>query len=78
MFTWLYSHVIHIEVAHSLETDSFVLLLSRFIGGRGNICLVRSDNDTNIVGAINKLQEALQEMDHNQISQYLQTHNNDN
>ena len=74
MFTCLCSHAIHIEVAQSLETDSFTLLLRRFIRRQGNICLMRSDNGTNFVGAIKELQKAFQEMDHNQISQNLQRH----
>ena len=36
--------------------------------------MMRSDNGTNFVGAIKKLQKVFQEMDHNQISQYLQRH----
>ena len=74
MFTCLCSRAIHIEVARSLETDSFILLLRRFVGRRGNICLMRSDNGTNFVGAIKELQKVFQEMDQNQISQYLQGH----
>ena len=72
MFTCLCSCAFHIEAAQSLETDSFILLLRRFIGRQGNIHLVRSDNGTNFVGAIKELQKAFQEMDHNQILQYLQ------
>ena len=60
MFTCLCSRAIHIEVEQSLETDSFIFLLRRFIWRRGNICLMRSDNDINIVGAITKLQKAFQ------------------
>ena len=71
MFTCLCSRAIHIEIEHSLGTGSFILLLRRYIGRRGNICLMRSDNGTNIVAAINKLQKAFQEMNHNKISQYL-------
>ena len=73
-FTCSCSHAIHTEVEQSLETDPFILSLRRFIGRRGNIRLVRSKNATNFVGAINELQKAFQEIDHNQISQYLQTH----
>ena len=36
MFTCLCSRAIHIEVAQSLETDSFILLLIRFIGRQEN------------------------------------------
>ena len=72
MFTCLCSRAIHIEVAQSLETDSFILSLRRFIGRRGNIHLMRSDNGTNFVGAIKELRKAFQEIDHNQIPQYLQ------
>ena len=71
MFTHLCSRAIHIGVAQSLETDSFILLLRRFIGRRGNICLMRSDNGTN------ELRNVFQEMNHNQISYYLQTHGAD-
>ena len=71
MFTCLCSRATHIEVAQSLETDSSILSSRRFIGRKGNICLMRFDNGTNFVGAMNELRKAFQEMDHNQISQYL-------
>ena len=77
MFTCLCSRAIHIEVAQFLETDSFILSLRRFLGRRGNICLMRFDNGTNFVGALSEFQKAFQEMDDNQISQYLQTHGAD-
>ena len=38
---------------------------------------MRSDNGSNFVGAIKELREAFQEMNHNQIAQYLQTHGAD-
>ena len=38
---------------------------------------MRSKNGTNFVGAINELQKAFQEIDQNQISQHLQTHEAD-
>ena len=77
MFTCLCSCAIHIEIAQSLEIVSFILPLRRLIGRRGNIHLMRSDNGTNFVGAINKLWKAFQEMDDNQISQHLQIHRTD-
>ena len=77
MFTCLCSRAIPIETAYSLETDSFILSLRRFIRIQGNIQLMRSDNGTNFVGAVKELQKGFQEMDHNQISQYLQRHGTD-
>ena len=71
MFTCLCSRAIHIAIAYSLENDSFILSLGRFIGRQGNIHLMRSDNGTYFVGAIDELRKAFQEMDHNQISKYL-------
>ena len=65
MFTCLCSSAIHIKTACFLETDSFTFSLRRFIGRRGNIRLMRSDNATNFVGAINELRKAFQKMDHN-------------
>ena len=55
MLTCLCRRAIHIEVTQLLKTDSFILSLRRFIGRRGNICLMRSDNGTNIVGAVKEL-----------------------
>ena len=55
MFTCLCSCAIHIEIAHSLERDSFMLSLRRFIGRQGNICLMGSNSGTNFVGATDEL-----------------------
>ena len=73
MFTCLCSRAIHIEVAHSLETDSFILALRRFIGRRGNIRQMRSDNGSNFFGAVRELRKSFRGMNHTQISEYLQT-----
>ena len=73
MFTCLCSHAIHTEVAQSLETDSFTLLLRRFIRRQGNICLTRSDNGTNFVGAIKELQKAFQEGSQSNITKSTKT-----
>ena len=63
LFTCLASRAIHIEVAHSMETDSFLQALRRFTCRRGPIRGLRSDQGTNFVGAENKLKTAVQEMD---------------
>ena len=42
---------VHIEIASSLSTDSFLLLLKQFICRRGTPCKILSDNATNFRGA---------------------------
>ena len=71
LFTWLSSRAIHLEVAHSLSTDSFLMCLRRFLGRRGNVRLIRSDNGSNFIGASAELSKAFQEMDHVKINDYL-------
>ena len=51
---------IHIEIAHSLDTDSFINCLQRFISRRGKPSTIRSDNGTNFVGAERELKEEVQ------------------
>lgn len=71
IFTCLACRAIHIETTNSLDTDSFINALRRFIARRGNIRQLRSDNGTNFVGAEMELRRALQEMDHNKIAAFL-------
>lgn len=47
IFTCLTTRAIHIEIAHSLDTDSFISAMRRFIARRGRPQVVRSDNGTN-------------------------------
>lgn len=65
------SRAIHLEVAHSLKTDSFINDLRRFICRRGPIRQMRSDHGTNFVGAKKELKEALSELDQDNISKEL-------
>ena len=51
LFTCLASRAIHIEVAHSMETDSFLQALRRFICLRGPIREICRDQGSNFVGA---------------------------
>ena len=62
LFTCMASRAIHLETATSLTTDSFLNAYRRFIGRRGPVRQVRSDQGTNFVGAKGELQAALAEM----------------
>ena len=44
LFTCLSIRAIHIEVAHSLDTESFINALRRFVSRRGTPEEIRSDN----------------------------------
>ena len=67
LFTCLASRDVHIEVADSLNTDSFIMALKCFVSLRGNICELRSDWGTNFVGAERELREAIKEMNHERL-----------
>lgn len=56
------SRAIRIEVSASLATDSLLNAYRRFVGHRGPTRQLRSDQETNFVGAKNELEETLNEM----------------
>ncbi|KAL4008773.1 hypothetical protein ACER0C_002625 [Sarotherodon galilaeus] len=61
IFTCLAIRAVHLEVAASLDTDSSINALRRFIARRGQVVELRSDNGTNFVGAERELTKAIQE-----------------
>ena len=71
IFTCMVSRAIHLETAVSLSTDSFLNAYRRFIGRRGPVQQLRSDQGTNFVGAKNELESALLEMNHDAIQREL-------
>ena len=71
LFPCLSSWVIHIETVNSLNTDSFILCLCRFVGHRGNIRLLWSDNGSNFVEASSEFQKASAEMDQQRIDNFM-------
>lgn len=71
IFTCLACRAVHIEMATSLETDSFIQALRRFIARRGQVKEIRSDNGTNFVGADRELRKAIKEWNTAQIENTL-------
>ena len=72
LFTCLSCRAIHLEIANSLDTSSFINALRRFLSVRGPIRQLRSDQGTNFVGAARELAEAIRNLDTPCISQFLQ------
>ena len=67
LFTCMDSRAVHIEFSDSLDTDSFLLALRRFIERRGPVREIRCDQGTNFIGANNELKQAYEEMDDDRI-----------
>ena len=71
IFTCFGCRAIHIETVISMNTDSFILALRRFIARRGPVRSIRSDNGGNYVGVEGELKQALKEMDREKIAGFL-------
>ena len=61
------THAVYIEIAHSLDTDSFLLALRLFIARRGKVQELRSDNGTNFTSGERELRESIQAWNHDKI-----------
>ena len=59
LFTCLASRAVHIELADSLETDSFINALRCFICRRGPVREMCCDRGMNFIGADAKLKKAI-------------------
>ena len=77
LFTCMSSRAVHIETSTTLETDSYINALRRFLAERGPVRQIRSDRGTNFVGAKRELANALSEMDHEKVSNHLLKENCD-
>lgn len=71
LFTCMATRAIHLEVSASLETDSFLNALRRFLCRRGPTRQLRCDQGTNLVGARNELKKCIAELDHDKINSEL-------
>ena len=71
IFTCLALRAVHIEVANSLDTESFINALRRFISRRGQPEEMRSDNGGNFVRGEKELRDAVNSWNQSQIHDYL-------
>jgi hypothetical protein len=71
IFTCLASRAVHLETLNSMNTDSFLNALRRFISRRGNVRELRSDQGTNFIGGRNELTAALESLDNDAIKGFL-------
>ncbi|XP_063955063.1 uncharacterized protein LOC135153986 [Lytechinus pictus] len=67
VFTCLAIRAIHMEMAHSLDTDSCINAIRRFMARRGNVKEIRSDNGTNLVGAEKELKMEIRKWNQSQL-----------
>lgn len=70
IFMCLAIRAVHIEVAHSLETDSSLMALKRLVARWGQVKEIRSDNGPNFTGGERELRESIA-WNHNKIHKAL-------
>ena len=71
LFTCMSIRAIHLEVSQSLDTDSFINAMRRFIARRGQPEEVRSDNGGNFVRGEKELREAIEGWNQHKIGEFL-------
>jgi transposase InsO family protein len=67
LFTCFTTRAVHVEVLSSLDTDSMINALRRFISRRGRPSKLWSDNGTNYVGCYNELSRNLKELNNGKL-----------
>ena len=75
LFTCLVVRAVHIEVVHSLDTDGFVNVLTRFINLRGKPTTIYSDNGTNVRAGEKEIRESLADWNQKSIHEFLRQKN---
>ena len=75
IFTCLNTRAVHIEILHSLGTNSFINGLLRFIDRHGQPQLICSDYGTNFVGAEKELRQSIQLWNEQAISKAMMARN---
>lgn len=62
IFTCFVTRAVHIELADSLAADSFINVYRRFVGRRGDVEEMWSDNGTNLVGGERELRSEIKKL----------------
>ena len=73
IFTCLTSRAVHLEVADSLNADSFINAYRRFVARRGEPSKMFSDNGTNFTAGEKELREALAQLNQDTVEDVLHT-----
>ena len=75
VFTCLTTRAVHIEITSSLDTDSFINALRRFISLRGNSSSVYSDNGSNFRAGEQEMRTAINYRNQRAICEFLRLKN---
>ena len=67
LFTSLTFRAVHIEVVPSLEAETCLTAITRFIARRGKPATILSDNGTNLVGAAKEMRDCINAWDQSDI-----------
>ena len=71
LITCLTIRAVHIEVVRSLDTDSCLVAINRFIARLGKTTTIISDNGTNFVGSVRELKDYINSWNKDQITSKL-------
>ena len=72
--TCMNNRAVHIEISDSMNTNSCVNAIRRFLARIGHIKEMTSDNGSNLVGANRELLEAIRELDEEVIQRFVTNH----
>ena len=73
IYTCFSTRAVHIEKLETMDTDSMINSIRRFIARRGSPKEIFCDNGTNFTGACNELRRSIQEMPQDPISNFCLT-----
>lgn len=77
IFTCLKIRAVHLEIVHTMDTDSCINAIRRFMSRYGVPKFIRSDNGTNLVGAERELREQIQKFSETKLDNFMLDNNID-